>query len=73
MMSDGERDLDLARKSWSTARALFCLRGFTLDRIVGGRGFRVTKGQWIVDLDSMSDVLVFAERVGIELPREAPP
>lgn len=60
-------DLDLARKSWARLQALFALRGYELHRLTAGAGFRIARGMWSVDMQSMGDVLAFAERAGIEV------
>ena len=57
---------DADRKFWASIQAAFALKGYALDRIVGGNGFRIALGQWSIDVPAMTDVMEFAERAGID-------
>ncbi len=65
-------NLDIARKGWATLVASFALRGFALSRLRGG-GYYVAKWDQMVDVPDLRSLFAFAEKAGIDLPREAPP
>ncbi|MEO8564636.1 MAG: hypothetical protein ABI601_21355 [bacterium] len=61
-------DLDAARKSWATLRAVFAIAGYAIDRLSAERGYRIARGAWSVDLPDLRSVCDFAARAGICLP-----
>ena len=62
------QDIMQARKAWLTLQARFCLRGFSLDRLAGGMGFRVACGRcWSIDLPDLKNLIAFAERAGVDV------
>lgn len=69
-MNEDAADLDAARKTLRTWQALYALRGYQLNRRLGG-GFRVHLNAWSTDLDNFDAVHAFAIKAGVVAQHDA--